>query len=224
MSMTRTVVIVSALLGMAGLAEAAGREGDPAAGEKIATRGVGNTVVACNFCHGNGGHGAEIKGIPYLAGLGSYYIHKQIDDYRSGARARHPVMEEVAKELTPQQVADVVAYFATFELDLSPAPESTDADLVERGEQLAEMGDPERRVQACSNCHGPRGSGALPAIPPLAGQSARYITAQLRAWQQGDRSNDGGGQMGSVAARLDDASIAAVAAYYAQARPEQRAK
>ena len=93
MMISRVAVTVSAVLGMAGvaIAQAAGPDGDPAAGEKIATRGVGNTVVACNFCHGNGGQGAEIDGIPYLAGLGGYYIQKQIDDYRSGARARHPV-------------------------------------------------------------------------------------------------------------------------------------
>lgn len=225
MMISRVVVIVSALLAVADLAnvQAAG-EGDPAAGGNIATRGVGNTVVACNFCHGNAGQGAEIDGIPYLAGLGGYYMHKQIDDYRSGARARHPVMEEVAKELTPQQIADVVAYFATAELNLPPAPEAKDAELVGRGERLAEVGDPQRRVQACSNCHGPRGRGALPAIPPLWGQSARYIIAQLLAWQQGDRKNDGGSQMGSVAARLDNASIAAVAAYYAQARPPEPTK
>ena len=45
-------------------------EGDPAAGEEIATNGVGNTVVACNFCHGSDSGGAEINGIPYLAGAG----------------------------------------------------------------------------------------------------------------------------------------------------------
>ena len=44
---------------------------------------------------------------------------------------------------------------------------------------------------------------------------AAYLAAQLKSWQQGSRKNDAGNLMSSVAARLDDADIAAVTAYYA---------
>jgi cytochrome c553 len=40
---------------------------------------------------------------------------------------------------------------------------------------------------ACANCHGPLGIGLPPAIPSLAGQTREYISAQLKAWQRGDR-------------------------------------
>lgn len=226
MTMMRAIPVLLCVVGATSvaIAQSEGPTGDPAAGETIAARGVGNTVVACNFCHGNEGQGGEIEGIPYLAGLGDYYIAKQIEDYRSGARSRHPVMEEVARELTPQQIADVVSYFGALERVTPDPPADTDADLVSRGKQIAEFGDQDLKIQACSNCHGPRGIGALPAIPPVAGQSAPYILAQLTAWQKGDRKNDGGSQMQSVAARLDDASMAAVAAYYAQAGSEESAQ
>ena len=158
---------------------------------------------------------------PTSRGLGSYYIGKQIEDYRSGARARHPVMQEVAKELSAQQIADVVAYFAAIERVPPDPSEGADAVLVSLGEQIAEIGDPERQNQACSNCHGPRGIGELPAIPPLAGQSARYITVQIQAWKNGDRMNDGGSQMPNVASRMDDDSTAADAAYFAQLGAEE---
>jgi cytochrome c553 len=149
--------MLCAMLAAAGsaAAQSGSVEGDPAAGEEIATNGVGNTVVACNFCHGNDGGGAEIKGIPYLAGLGSYYIGKQIDDYRSGARARHPVMQEVPNEPSAQQIADVVAYFAAIERVPQDPSEGADAALVSLGAQIAEIGDPERQIQACSNAMAP---------------------------------------------------------------------
>jgi cytochrome c553 len=40
---------------------------------------------------------------------------------------------------------------------------------------------------ACADCHGPLGNPALPGVPLLAGQSARYIELQLRDFQQGRR-------------------------------------
>jgi cytochrome c553 len=49
----------------------------------------------------------------------------------------------------------------------------------------------------------------------LAGQSAEYLTSALTGFQKGTRKSDPGELMRSVAGRLDDADIAAVAVYFA---------
>jgi cytochrome c553 len=87
--------------------------------------------------------------------------------------------------------------------------------LLARGHQLAHQGDETRRVQACDNCHGPDGNGAPRTAPYIAGQSAQYLTASLKAWKDGTRKNDDGQQMRSVVDRLNDADIGAIAAYFA---------
>jgi cytochrome c553 len=70
-------------------------------------------------------------------------------------------------------------------------------------------------VQACNNCHGPEGSGLPHSAPYLAGQSAEYLANALKSWQQGTRRNDAGKLMVSITDRLQEADIAAIAAYYA---------
>lgn len=67
-------------------------------------------------------------------------------------------------------------------------------------------------VPACSSCHGtPGGGGENGAFPRLAGLSAPYIQAQLRAFRSGHRQST---IMEGVAEKLNDADIYAIAAYY----------
>lgn len=55
--------------------------------------------------------------------------------------------------------------------------------------------------------------------PYLAGHSSEYIGSALKAFQTGLRKNDSGEVMRSVAARLADSDITAVAAYFASEGP-----
>ena len=73
----------------------------------------------------------------------------------------------------------------------------------------------DKNVPACNQCHGPGGIGVGDNFPALAGQSAAYISGQLRAWRQGQRPPGPLGLMPAVATRLTDAEIDAVSAYYA---------
>ena len=59
------------------------------------------------------------------------------------------------------------------------------------------------------------GSGVGANFPPLAGQPAAYIAAQLRAWQQGTRRNDPLQLMQHVAKQLTPQEIQAVAGWFA---------
>ena len=192
-------------------------QGDANAGKKLATEGAGSTAP-CISCHGATGEGMAASNFPRIAGYSEYYLRKQLEDFHAGRR-KQAVMQPMAYSLNDQQIADLAAYYAALPTPPFPTPPAVDAAVLAAGEQLAERGDTARQLVACANCHGPLGIGLPPAIPSLAGQTSGYLSAQLKAWQQGERSNDDGGLMAAVANRLNDTDIAAVAAYYATVRP-----
>lgn len=68
----------------------------------------------------------------------------------------------------------------------------------------------------CSACHGPNGNSVNPEWPRLAGQSAVYITEQLRLFRSGVRNNP---VMKPLAAGLSDQDIADLAVYYEAQTP-----
>jgi len=87
---------------------------------------------------------------------------------------------------------------------------------VELGELIYRAGNAATGVPACIGCHGPRGIGNPLAIyPSLSHQHARYTAAQLRAWQQGERSNDPNAIMSTIAKALSSEEIDAVSEYTA---------
>ena len=57
--------------------------------------------------------------------------------------------------------------------------------------------------------------GVGESFPPLAGQSAQYLSAQLNAWRQGTRKNDPNDLMGHIARSMTDAEVQAVSEYFA---------
>jgi cytochrome c553 len=54
--------------------------------------------------------------------------------------------------------------------------------------------------------------------PRLSGQHAEYLEAQLKAFRSGERANDPNGSMRTVAGKLSDREIQAVADYAAGLR------
>ncbi len=76
-------------------------------------------------------------------------------------------------------------------------------------------------VTVCGTCHGTQGNSTQPKFPRLAGQSANYLVAQLKTFRAQSRGDpDAIGYMWGMAAELDDATIEALAGYYAKERPE----
>jgi cytochrome c553 len=63
----------------------------------------------------------------------------------------------------------------------------------------------------CVACHGADGIAVIDEAPNLAGENAIYIDTQLKAFRGGKRASD----VMPVAADLDDATIRAVADWYA---------
>jgi cytochrome c553 len=202
-----------AALGSAAFAQTAGNPAAGAQGAQIASRGTENGVAACLSCHGANGEGNAAANIPRLAGQAQAYLARQLHSYANGSRA-NPVMEPIAKGLTPQQIDAVAAYYAGLSAPAAKPPALSE-QAQKRGQQLAAVGDDKLGVQGCANCHGPGGVGEPPSYPYLASQHRTYLIAALTEWKNGSRNTDPSMQMTMIAKRLSDSDIAALAAYYA---------
>jgi cytochrome c553 len=212
-----SAVAVLAPLGVITLVEAqsTGRQPDAKHGAVIVAQGTPAGAPPCAQCHAFNGVSDASGAFPRLAGQSDYYLSKQLRDFASGERMS-ALMTPIAKALSPEDIADVAAYFAGINAPFLPL-KAADPALVKRGEELAKVGSAERRIQNCDNCHGPEGAGEPPAIPYLAGQYAHYIAFTLQMWQQGYRKNSPN-QMGVMAKKLTDQEIASVGAYYQQVK------
>ena len=200
------------------LAQSGSRQADAKRGAVIAAQGTAQ-VTACAQCHAFSGASDGSGAFPRITAQSAYYLAKQMHDYTSSARA-NPIMSPISKALSADEIADVAAYYASVDGQFPPLA-AADAAMVEKGKQLARVGDAARAVQGCNNCHGPDGAGVTPAIPYLAGQYAQYISSQLQMWKRGFRNNSPE-SMAPIAKQLDDEQIAAIAAFYQQARGHQQ--
>ncbi|MEZ2417102.1 cytochrome c [Luteibacter sp. RCC_6_2] len=174
-----------------------------------ATAGQGK-AAACGACHGIDGNSSDPQ-YPRLAGQSEQYIAAQLADFKSGKRM-NPIMVGFAQPLSEQDMHDIGAYFA----GKASLPGVADQALVEQGQTLYRQGDVDRGVPACMACHGPDGRGNPGAhYPQLTSQHAKYIEARLKGWHDGGTPNDGPHTkiMVSIAQKLDDKDIAAVASY-----------
>ncbi len=71
-------------------------------------------------------------------------------------------------------------------------------------------------MPACAGCHSPNGAGIPAQYPRVGGQHADYTEAQLLAFRSGARGNNA--QMMTIAAKMSDKEIKAVADYMAGLR------
>jgi cytochrome c553 len=175
--------------------------GDAAAGKtKSAT---------CAGCHGMDGNSVNPEW-PNLAGQHANYIAKQLKEFKAGTERNNATMSGMVAALNEQDMADLGAYFSSLPLKAGAADES----LVEAGQKLYRGGNPATGVAACIGCHSPTGVGNPAAnFPSLSGQHAKYIEIQLKAFKAGERKNDAGKMMRSIAEKMSDDEIKAVAAY-----------
>jgi len=172
-------------------------------------RGRAKVLEVCVACHGEQGVSAAPE-FPHLAGQSGAAIYKQLSDYRSGSRA-HQAMTDIAKALDEATLADVAAYYAG-QPKRDPNPKTL-ADAPAAIVRLVELGDPSRNIPPCAACHRP-GSGGPIETPILAEQVQEYIVLQLKSYASGARHNDVYGRMRMIAARLTQAEVDGLAAYY----------
>ena len=168
----------------------------------------------CSACHGADGNSATPVN-PSIAGQPADYISLQLAHFKSGLRA-NPVMQGMAATLTPEDMTALGIYFSQ---QKPKGMAAKDPALVTAGQQLFRGGDAATGVPACAACHTPTGAGIAKNYPRLAGQYADYTYGQLKAFKAGERGADKDGKdvngriMGTIASRMSDGQMKAVAEY-----------
>ncbi|MBV8032540.1 MAG: cytochrome c4 [Betaproteobacteria bacterium] len=187
-------------------AQKEGPKADPAQAQAIVAR-------TCGACHGPDGN-STAPANPKLAGQFPEYLQKQLADFKA-APGKKParesaVMNGMVASLSDADMSGLATYFAGQKL--KPAVAS-DKDLAALGQKLWRGGNAEKGLPACSGCHGPAGAGMPAQFPRLAGQTSEYVAAQLKLFRDGARANDPNGVMRSVASRMSEREIRALAEY-----------
>jgi cytochrome c553 len=165
-------------------------------------------AVVCQACHGANGNSVNAEW-PSLAGLGADYIAEQLQNFKVHKRD-NPVMNPNAANLSPDDMADLGAYFDS---QVNTGLEA-DPSYWKAGEKLYRAGDSARGIPACMACHGPTGFGNEPAkFPALRGQHSVYVVKQLNDYASGARNTGPNGIMETIAKRLSAEDIRNVASY-----------
>lgn len=182
--------------------------GDPEKGKVIATS-------ICSACHGLDGV-SPISTQPHLAAQIPDYVVKQLDDMTSvngASPARdNPIMSGIVPMLNADDRRNVAAWYAIQPAHLTGTLSLNEAHI---GQKLWRAGDADRGIPACTGCHGPTGAGIPALYPRLSGQYQDYLEGQLQHFKDGVRANDPGGVMRSIAHRLTNDEIKALADYAA---------
>jgi cytochrome c553 len=134
--------------------------------------GIEDKLQVCTSCHGENGKPIDPT-IPAIWGQTEYFLVKQLHDYKSGDR-ENLVMASFAKRLTQAELRPAAAYLSK---KTWPAKEAS-----------AAVPEPEG-IAVCQICHQQKFAGGLPA-PRLAGQSYEYLVEAMRAFADGDRTNN----------------------------------
>jgi cytochrome c553 len=125
-------------------------------------------------------------------------------------------MGGMAAMLSEEDMKSLSVYFSQQKLKPSAAK---DPVLVAEGQKIWRMGDFNKGVPACAGCHGAAGAGLPAQYPALSGQYAEYTEDQLKKFRLDERANDQEKVMRTIAAKLSDRQIKAVAEYAAGLRP-----
>jgi cytochrome c553 len=157
----------------------------------------------CDKCHGDNGVSEE-DDTPSIAGQMRSYHFKQLVDYKTGVRDERTMAKKV-RVLTPEQMADLAAYYEAQKGEVPPRREAP---------VLATKGDEKRLLLSCDVCHGEGGKGYGLESPVIRGQKIEYFTDIMTAFKEGDRENDHYGRMRYIASILSEEEIEQLAAYY----------
>lgn len=157
-------------------------------------------TVLCNTCHGE--DGMAVRPVtPNLAGQNPVYIVDQFQRYGDGRRNDY-WMSSLASTISVEDKIKIALYYAGMEMKPSGGG---DTALLAQGEALFK--------EVCVSCHGQDGRGQE-GYARLAGQRYDYVVKMLKEFRDhtGKRINV---WMTSVAIRLSDRDIEAVATYLA---------
>ncbi len=185
---------------------AAPASADPVHAQQIATQ-------ICAACHGADGN-SVLPANPKLASQIPDYLEKQLREYKSGAR-KNPVMTAMVAGLSEADMKDLAKYFTakTAQPGAGKIPEAATV-----GKKLYQAGNAEKGIPACAACHNPKGLGIAKQYPRLSGQHSEYTLAQLKSFRSAERANDVNKVMQTIALKMTDPEMQAVAEYVAGLR------
>ena len=206
--------VAACLVPVAAAAEeaAAPAQADLAKAQQIVTQ-------VCAACHGADGN-SPAPANPNLAGQHADYITLQLAHFKAGIRV-NPVMQSMVANLSP---ADMRALGAYYSQQKPKGLTAKDAAMVKAAQKVYRGGDASAGIPACAACHSPTGAGIPKNYPRVAGQYAAYNSAQLKAFKAGERGADKDGKdvngriMGTIAGKMTDYQMKAVADYMAGLR------
>lgn len=158
---------------------------------------VEGKVQVCAACHGASGTPLDPKTMPIIWGQQAYSILKELSDYRNGMR-EHPIMTPIAKTLQQADLRPIAAYFAAKSWPAHAAA-PTQAPKPER-------------IAMCVPCHQENFQGGV-SWPRIAGQSYEYLLAQMNAFANETRTNNG--DMPRIMQMFTEAERDAMARYLA---------
>ncbi len=171
----------------------------------------------CAGCHGVDGV-SPVPTQPNLAGMSWQYIAKQLKHFKSGQRD-NAIMKGFATTLSDADMKTLGVYFSSMK---GRAIGTKDEKLAKTAEKLYRAGDATRGIPACAGCHSPTGAGIPALYPRVGGQHAEYTVAQLTSFRAGIRgmatkedSNPTGKMMMTIAGKLTETEIKALAEYTA---------
>ena len=168
--------------------------GDAAAGAPL--------YAVCGACHGAQGEGNPALNAPKLSGQESWYLTRQLQHFKSGARGTHEkdvfgkMMAPMAATLADDAaINNVAAYIKT--LPDNPAPATVKGNAKDGHDPFVN----------CAACHGADGRGVQAMnAPRLKGMSDWYLLTQLNNFKHGIRGAHPkdvyGPQMASLAGML----------------------
>jgi cytochrome c553 len=105
-SVIRFTFYVSLII-VATLAEAIGNQEEKSNGRTIGRPGI---LAVYAYCHGFDGAGRDVE-TPNLAGQSGIYLYNQLIAFRSGTR-QHSVMTGIVRELTDNEIQQIILYYA----------------------------------------------------------------------------------------------------------------
>lgn len=202
MNRVSSAALVAAMV-FSGGAWAAPPKGDAEKGKQLAGQ-------VCIACHGLDGNGTEPTNpeFPRLAAVQGEYLLKQLKEFKNGKR-KSDIMSGIVAGLSDADMTNLAVHYSAQKRKPNAAK---NPELVEAGKKFYADGSPDNGVPACYGCHLQDGTGT-DKYPHLAGQHAAYTYQQLKRFATSERENDRGLVMQSLASRMSEAEMKAVAEY-----------
>ena len=166
---------------------------------------VNNLCIACHGIDGN----SSIPANPNLSAQHAGYITKQLMQFKNGER-ENAVMKGMVASLSEEDMVNLGFYFEQQKQKLLTASSNGKNSL---GEKIYRAGVASKNIPACASCHGPAGHGIPDLYPRLNSQHADYTVSQLNAFRLEKRLNDNAMMMRTIAQKLTEKEMSAVADY-----------